>query len=240
MFCHCKKFLEVPPVALDLPPTNQQLNAAYASAMATLGVYASAYSGVNQTGTKTGVKRQQTEPIIAYRAWRTDGRKLFPMNVQFKPDGYEPRQRMEGDPSGGESGIHAFTEPERILSNYAVESQTVFGRVALWGVVEKHQHGYRAQYAYPQMFYRTPGFSLDSLANAWGVELDLPPDAIGAHFAEVAERQAQVRWVQLWHSFIELERERPGGIPILDAAKLYERDTANFNEMMGYTMPRSS
>src|SRR6185437_8363488 len=56
MFCHCKKFLEVPPVALDLPPTNQQLNAAYASAMATLGVYASAYSGVNQTGTKTGVK----------------------------------------------------------------------------------------------------------------------------------------------------------------------------------------
>jgi len=49
------------------------------------------------------------------------------------------------------SGIYAFQTMEDALEN--LESTcyrgAFLGRIHVWGVVQKHQHGYRAQFAYP-------------------------------------------------------------------------------------------
>lgn len=226
--CTCEKFSEVFvgasfPVPVPMDAWKQHA----ATVHAQIAQLAQLKHGVVA---KSGKTRAQTEPIIAYRAWRVrlagpNSPRLWPINAEFCGEGYAPRKRMEADSTEGGRGIHAFVEPASILQNYGAEQGLVFGRVALWGVVEKHASGYRAQYAYPQMFYRTPGSDLDALANAWGVELDLPPDAISEHYEKQREVQAYIAFDDAWSTHIEISRASRDSVPMIDANECYERHT---------------
>lgn len=50
-----------------------------------------------------------------------------------------------------QAGIYAFTNIDDALENLdrTCYRGTFLGRVHIWGVVQKHQFGYRAQFAYP-------------------------------------------------------------------------------------------
>jgi hypothetical protein len=49
------------------------------------------------------------------------------------------------------SGIYAYKTPFDALENLdrCFYRGTFFGKVSLWGVIQKHHFGYRAQFAYP-------------------------------------------------------------------------------------------
>lgn len=126
---------------------------------------------------------------------------LWPMNLVLRSGiGWGPRKRMEAadgkataletaareqraclDPLDLDGGIHAFKELGWIFTSYkkeVLEGLVIFGRVALWGRVEAHEHGYRARYAYPQLFYKHPVIDVQSYAEAWGVETAEAPEEL--------------------------------------------------------------
>jgi hypothetical protein len=102
-----------------------------------------------------------TEPLLAWRAWALTGRRdgddllLRPVAGRSRP--WRPGEvaeaackhaRMHAAPNVDCScGLHA-TRTSDLLRRARCPS--VLGRVALWGRVIEHEHGYRAQYGYPQ------------------------------------------------------------------------------------------
>jgi hypothetical protein len=94
-------------------------------------------------------------PIIAWRLWkiRQDGILLSVSANAAWPTGAP----MQGEPDsagewGGNNryGIYAMKTRE-LLTGHAYGRDCLVGQVALWGRVVEHQHGYRAEYAYPVM-----------------------------------------------------------------------------------------
>jgi len=102
------------------------------------------------------------EPIIAWRTWgltgHRDGSNLLLRPVAGRSRPWRPMQvteagckhtRLHASPSiectCGLHGTHGLDLLRR------TRSPAVLGRVALWGRVIEHDHGYRAQYAYPQL-----------------------------------------------------------------------------------------
>lgn len=79
--------------------------------------------------------------IIAWRAWRTDGNKLYSTYIGCQWDYKEP---MFGVPGKG-FGIFAMKERRPVYLRYG--GGCVIGQVALWGDVVEHKAGYRAEYA---------------------------------------------------------------------------------------------
>lgn len=183
--------------------------------------------------------RSSAEPIIAYRCWSLNGSALGPIGVTLPP--CEPRKRMEarcyaGGPHGSpdamcECGIYGFADLQTLINNYGWQSDKVYGRVALWGKVERHQHGYRAQYAYPQLIYRTPGVPIDALAEAWGIEVAALPDELRGPCDLYMEHEAQKQFEISWGTHIAFAQH--SRIPILDAAALHERDAATIKMIKG-------
>ena len=55
----------------------------------------------------------------------------------------------------GWCGIYAVKTPR--LDD---RDDAIYGQVNLWGRVIEHEHGYRAQYAYPALLYTPPGGQL--------------------------------------------------------------------------------
>lgn len=101
------------------------------------------------------------EPIVAWRTWaltgHRDGTDLLLRPVAGRSRPWRPMQvveaackhsRLHSSPSVrctcGLHGTHALDILRR------TRCPAVLGRVALWGRVIEHEHGYRAQYAYPQ------------------------------------------------------------------------------------------
>jgi hypothetical protein len=102
------------------------------------------------------------EPIVAWRTWALTGHRdvsnllLRPVAGRSRP--WKPMQvaeagckhtRLHSSPSlGCTCGLHG-THGLDLLRR--TRCPAVLGRVALWGRVIEHDHGYRAQYAYPQL-----------------------------------------------------------------------------------------
>jgi hypothetical protein len=102
-----------------------------------------------------------SEPVVAWRAWALTGDRdggaamLRPVAGRSRP--WRPREvaeatcksaRFHQAPHPGCScGLHG-THGFEILRK--TRCPAAFGRVAMWGRVIEHDHGYRAQFAYPQ------------------------------------------------------------------------------------------
>ncbi len=101
------------------------------------------------------------EPIMAWRTWaltgRRDGTDLLLRPVAGRSRPWRPMEaaqaackqaRLHAAPNIDCScGLHA-THGADILRR--TRTPAVLGRVALWGRVIEHEHGFRAEFAYPQ------------------------------------------------------------------------------------------
>jgi hypothetical protein len=101
------------------------------------------------------------EPVIAWRAWALSGRRdgtgllLRPVAGRSRP--WKPLEASEAACKAARfhaapnvdctCGLHGAHSPEILRK---AKTPAVIGRVALWGRVIEHEHGYRAQFAYPQ------------------------------------------------------------------------------------------
>ncbi|HEX7248590.1 MAG TPA: hypothetical protein VF351_10880 [Actinomycetota bacterium] len=101
------------------------------------------------------------EPIVAWRAWALtghhDGTGLLLRPVAKRARTWRPREVVEA--SCRASRWHEAPEPDctcGLHGTHGIEvlrktrCPAVLGRVALWGRVIEHEHGYRARFAYPQ------------------------------------------------------------------------------------------
>jgi hypothetical protein len=101
------------------------------------------------------------EPIVAWRTWaltgKRDGTDLLLRPVAGRSRPWRPLEvaeaackhaRMHAAPNVDCScGLHGTREVDILRRT---KSPSVLGRVALWGRVIEHQHGFRAEFAYPQ------------------------------------------------------------------------------------------
>lgn len=105
-----------------------------------------------------------TEPIVGWRRWHVrqegtqawlapmfQGESVWPVRhpmraVCGKPQRFHESARPVGIAPHCDCGIHAYHHPWQM----SVAAPFVMGSVFLWGRVFCHQHGYRAEYAYPK------------------------------------------------------------------------------------------
>jgi len=101
------------------------------------------------------------EPILAWRAWTLSGRRdgsrlrLRPIVGSRRPwPPFHPARAVCARPRGHHApdpactcGLHATRTPDLLRRT---RDPAVVGTVALWGRVIEHEHGYRAEFAYPQ------------------------------------------------------------------------------------------
>ena len=125
------------------------------------------------------------EPIVAWRTWsltgRSDGSSLLLRPVAGRSRPWKPMQvaeavckhtRLHSSPNlGCTCGLHG-THGIDILRR--TRCPAVLGRVALWGRVIEHDHGYRAQFAYPQLVALVCQFCFWQ----WGTH-GVSPDVVG-------------------------------------------------------------
>lgn len=129
-------------------------------------------------------------PIIAYRTWEVRNDVLFGVGmgaeVCWKPLTPLKARHVDGTTSSHpdnpcpyercKCGIYAL----KTLAG-VTEKSDVIGKVALWGKVIEHEHGYRAEYAYPLAFFvpkaPMPGFpvntSMGELAKRYGITVEV-------------------------------------------------------------------
>lgn len=169
--------------------------------------------------------RTSSDVIIAYRAWKVGPKGwLLPMGVNGHQ--YEPRKRIEAHcipQTDDYMGIHGFKTVKDIVENYGSDilETAVLGRVALWGVVQCHKHGYRSQYAYPQLFFNIDGLrNNDKLANQWGIETSPLPSELQHYAARLIDRKMLAVFHYRWDNHIE----RASGIPILDREAIVAKE----------------
>lgn len=103
----------------------------------------------------------ETEPIVAWRAWaltgRRDGTDVLLRPVAKRTRTWKPREIVEASCRSFRwheapdvsctCGLHG-THGIEVLRK--TRCPAVLGRVALWGRVIEHEHGFRARFAYPQ------------------------------------------------------------------------------------------
>lgn len=69
-------------------------------------------------------------------------------------------------------GIYAVLDEHRLtewLARIGPQGPLVIGTVSLWGRVAVHDHGYRAQFAYPRTIIRATGCDGQAVAAAYGI-----------------------------------------------------------------------
>jgi hypothetical protein len=102
-----------------------------------------------------------SEAIIAWRAWaltgRRDGTNLLLRPVAGRTRPWKPREIAEAGCKGAR--FHRSPDPDCTCGLHATDGlemlrrarcPAVIGRVAMWGRVVEHEHGFRAEFAYPQ------------------------------------------------------------------------------------------
>jgi hypothetical protein len=118
-------------------------------------------------------------PIRAWRLWKIDRERLWSVSQGTK---WEPGIPMQGAPGpDDDAGVYAVKRREH---PFQYRGDAVLGEVGLWGRVIEHEHGFRAEYAYPINLRWTrpcpmPGFPrptaaiarLTALAEAYGIPL---------------------------------------------------------------------
>jgi hypothetical protein len=102
-----------------------------------------------------------TEPILAWRSWslsgRRDGSELLLRPVAGRARPWRPMEpaeavckhaRLHRSPHVDcTCGLHGVPDPDELRR---ARHPAVLGRAAFWGRVIEHDHGLRAQFAYPQ------------------------------------------------------------------------------------------
>lgn len=146
------------------------------------------------------------EPVVAFRTWRVaDGELVSPYLPQRWGPGVVEARCVRADPArfrhgggllGGEHvsphpacrcGIHAYLEPRSAVAG--IDFRRVLGIVVVWGVVELHREGLRAQFAAVRALGTSPAWSgwhrrdVEAIAERFGVPL-LPEDALAAAAGE--------------------------------------------------------
>ena len=133
------------------------------------------------------------EPVIGYRAWRLRDGELFSPYVEVAWSGGPLRaeclrDRVQFRPGGGPHaepaplpecacGIYAYFEP---VDRVGGDPQFVRGAVALWGRIEVHREGMRAEFARVVVIAEPPDWrrrkELWRTAERLGVESVRPVD----------------------------------------------------------------
>jgi hypothetical protein len=147
----------------------------------------------------------RSEPVLAWRAWslsgRRDGSGLLLRPVARRARTWRPREVVEA--SCRTSRLHEAPDPACTCGLHGThdletlrwtKSPAVVGRVALWGRVIEHEHGFRARYAYPQRlrllcqfcFWRSGARAEPPLHVGWFPRDELIPAC--EHHLEVARR----------------------------------------------------
>jgi hypothetical protein len=146
------------------------------------------------------------EPVVAFRTWRVaDGELVSPYLPERWSAGTVEARCVRGDPQrfrhAGEllasehvsphpacrCGIHAYLEPRSAVAG--VDFRRVLGIVAVWGLVELHPEGLRAQFAQVRALGASAGWSswhrrdVEAIAERLGVPV-LPEEALAAAVAE--------------------------------------------------------
>jgi hypothetical protein len=138
---------------------------------------------------KSAAVRQSAQTVIGWRVWRvteigTAGRSLMStFMTSVWPAGAVMKACCGSDATGLRHGIHAFVNRELAQEYLDAQSRArstphVFGGVALWGRVVVHEHGYRAQFAYPRHLLVPRCYAgqrtdiVNDLRRAYGVEVD--------------------------------------------------------------------
>jgi hypothetical protein len=123
---------------------------------------------------------QQTEAIIAWRAWKigSAGTRtlLKSVVVDVLWPSCEPLEAEDLPPVGSVTrgpGIYAAKSKEDAHRAMTSWSCSVYGTVALWGNVVEHQLGYRAQYAYPQHVWCKNERVAQELRRLYGCEAEV-------------------------------------------------------------------
>lgn len=97
-------------------------------------------------------------PILGWRLWRATPEGVL-WSV-YKDMAWPPGWPIHANPRNKSEGIYALKTRARLDGrSYQLEGQRmwmVVGQVALWGTVIDHEHGYRAEYAYPTLIDLTP------------------------------------------------------------------------------------
>ena len=142
-------------------------------------------------GKPPGVRRS-SEIIVGWRVWgistldptsaRPAAAKALILVSTFMDSVWQPGKAMTACCGANtlRHGIHAFVTPAEAML-YMAEGRKpvrhVFGEVSLWGRVVIHQHGYRAQCAYPRRIfvpkiYRRSRDIVNELRRSYGVETE--------------------------------------------------------------------
>lgn len=119
-------------------------------------------------------------PIIGWRTWKlaARGKELVLQSIVVDvvwPHGRALEAR-DLPPKGGLTygpGIYATkkrSELHRVMTDWPAD---VYGTVALWGAVSEHEHGYRAQYAYPQRLWCRDEGTAQVLRRLYGCETEV-------------------------------------------------------------------
>jgi len=147
--------------------------------------------GVLGDAKRPGIRRS-SEVIVGWRVWgvstldptsaRPASAKTLILVSTFMDNVWEPGKVMTSCCGGTmlRHGIHAFATAAEAI-NYMAEGRKpvrhVFGEVSLWGRVVAHEHGYRAQCAYPRRIfvpkiYRGGHDIVNELRRSYGVETE--------------------------------------------------------------------
>jgi hypothetical protein len=135
--------------------------------------------------------RLSTEVIIGWRVWRLCSVREYPRRDRHSAVTLQSTYMNTLWPPGQSAtaccevkrlhhGIHAFaTQAQAVEYMRAARKphQYVFGEVSLWGRVVVHEHGYRAQCAYPKRIYVPNQYHSDrdivnALRRSYGIEVE--------------------------------------------------------------------
>jgi hypothetical protein len=151
-------------------------------------------------------------PIVGYRVWKWDANELWSLNgeawlpgraltatccrSELKPrngarwiPGWAlptncPADEHEPPADGCSCGVYAAKNRESLQKMIGGVEYFVHGEVHLWGKVVEHDHGYRAQFAYPKSLILSPNIDprletscLESLM-VYGVDISIPPNVL--------------------------------------------------------------
>lgn len=114
-------------------------------------------------------------PIIGYRVWQWDAAGLRSLNGEsWRPgkllearckvcefawwrSGHKAEHSSHTAPDlECTCGIYASKALERLHRRPRFERFLIYGQVSLWGTLVEHEHGWRAQFAYPKSFFLPP------------------------------------------------------------------------------------
>ncbi|MGD0474571.1 MAG: hypothetical protein ABSB70_15345 [Candidatus Velthaea sp.] len=138
---------------------------------------------------KSGRVREFAETMIGWRVWRLaqPTEQHAPLLSTFMASVWPAGEPMKACCGSGRTGlrhgIHAFTSRSQAETYFDEQSRGkmtphVYGKVALWGRVIVHEHGYRAQFAYPQRLLVPRRYAdarsdiVNHLRRAYGIEVE--------------------------------------------------------------------